>query len=111
MYDPPEALPNSVPTLWLPFGAGAGIWPREARRQAKEGSMLVLSRKTNQSIMIGDAIRVIVVGFDGDQVKLGIEAPRDVPVHRFEIFAEIRKGRSPGGAAAGLGDGDTLRSP
>jgi hypothetical protein len=37
MYDPPEALPNSVPTLWLPFGAGAGIWPREARRQAKEG--------------------------------------------------------------------------
>jgi carbon storage regulator len=74
-------------------------------------SMLVLSRKTNQSIMIGDAIRVIVVGFDGDQVKLGIEAPRDVPVHRFEIFAEIHQDRSPGGAAAGLGDGDTLRSP
>ena len=60
--------------------------------------MLVLSRKTNQSIMIGDAIRVIVVGFDRDQVKLGIEAPRDVPVHRFEIFAEIHQGRSSGAA-------------
>ncbi|MGA2758952.1 MAG: carbon storage regulator CsrA [Candidatus Cybelea sp.] len=60
--------------------------------------MLVLSRKANQSIMIGDAIRIIVVGFDGDQVKLGIEAPRDVPVHRFEIFEEIKR-RSPSACA------------
>jgi carbon storage regulator len=51
--------------------------------------MLVLSRKPNQSIMIGSDIRIVVVGLDRDQVKLGIEAPRDVPVHRFEIFAEI----------------------
>jgi carbon storage regulator len=73
--------------------------------------MLVLSRKTNQSIMIGDAIRVIVVGLEGDQVKIGIEAPRDVPVHRFEVFAEIHQGRSSGGVASGSGDGDTRRSP
>ncbi len=72
--------------------------------------MLVLSRKTNQSIMIGDAIRVIVVGFDGDQVKLGIEAPRDVPVHRFEIFQEIHHAGSSEGAAGASGDGDGLRS-
>jgi carbon storage regulator len=51
--------------------------------------MLVLSRKANQSIMIGNDIRILVVGLDRDQVKLGIEAPRDVPVHRSEIFAEI----------------------
>ncbi len=51
--------------------------------------MLVLSRKANQSIMIGSDIKILVVGLEGDQVKLGIEAPRDVPVHRFEIFAEI----------------------
>ena len=51
--------------------------------------MLVLSRKANQSIMIGSDIRILVVGVDRDQVKPGIEAPRDVPVHRYEIFADI----------------------
>jgi carbon storage regulator len=72
--------------------------------------MLVLSRKVNQSIMIGDAIRVIVVGFDGDQVKLGIEAPREVPVHRFEVFQEIQRIGSSEGAPSAAGDGDSLRS-
>jgi carbon storage regulator len=57
--------------------------------------MLVLSRKANQSIMIGEDIRILVVGVDRDQVKLGIEAPRHVPVHRFEIFAEIHRGNAP----------------
>jgi len=53
--------------------------------------MLVLSRKANQSIMIGDDIRILIVGLDRDQVKLGIEAPRHVPVHRFEVFTEIHR--------------------
>jgi carbon storage regulator len=57
--------------------------------------MLVLSRKANQSIMIGEDIRILVVGVDRDQVKLGIDAPRSVPVHRFEIFAEIHRGAPP----------------
>jgi carbon storage regulator len=51
--------------------------------------MLVLSRKANQSIMIGSDIRILVVEVDRDQVKLGIEAPKDVPVHRFEVYADI----------------------
>ncbi|HVN68498.1 MAG TPA: carbon storage regulator CsrA [Candidatus Binatia bacterium] len=51
--------------------------------------MLVLSRKANQSIMIGSDIRIVVIGLDRDQVKLGIEAPRHVPVHRFEVFEDI----------------------
>jgi carbon storage regulator len=59
--------------------------------------------------MIGDAIRVIVVGFDGDQVKLGIEAPRDVPVHRFEIFQEIAHAGSSEAAPSASGDGDRPR--
>jgi carbon storage regulator len=54
--------------------------------------MLVLSRKANQSIMIGSDIRILVVGVDRDQVKLGIEAPKDVPVHRFEVYADIHGG-------------------
>jgi carbon storage regulator len=53
--------------------------------------MLVLSRKANQSIIIGNDIRILVVAVEHDQVKLGIEAPRHVPVHRFEIFTEIRR--------------------
>lgn len=56
--------------------------------------MLVLSRKMNQSIMIGDNIRVIVVAVDRDQVKIGIEAPKDVSVHRSEIYEEIHKGKA-----------------
>jgi carbon storage regulator len=53
--------------------------------------MLVLSRKLNQSIVIGDNVRVVVVAVDRDTVRLGIEAPREVPVHRAEVFEEIRR--------------------
>ena len=49
--------------------------------------MLVLSRKTNESIIINDTIRVTVVGLKGDRVRLGIEAPRDVSVDRGEVHA------------------------
>ena len=53
--------------------------------------MLVLSRKLNQAIMIGDEIRIVVVSVDRDQVKLGIEAPRAIAVHRSEIYEEIQR--------------------
>jgi carbon storage regulator len=53
--------------------------------------MLVLSRKLNQSIVIGENVRVVVVSVDRDTVRLGIEAPREVPVHRAEVFEEIRR--------------------
>jgi carbon storage regulator len=53
--------------------------------------VLVLSRKLNQSIMIGDNVRIVVVSVDRDQVKLGIDAPRDIPVHRSEVFDEIQR--------------------
>ena len=52
--------------------------------------MLVLSRKLNQSIMIGDDVRIVVVSVDRDTVKLGIEAPRAIPVHRSEVYEEIQ---------------------
>lgn len=63
--------------------------------------MLVLSRKVNQSIMVGDNVRVVVVAVDRDQVKLGIEAPREIAVHRSEIYEEIqRSNRAAAGVAA-----------
>ena len=52
--------------------------------------MLVLTRKANQSIMIGDNIEVSVLSVLGEKVRLGIQAPRDVPVFRKEVFLEIR---------------------
>lgn len=52
--------------------------------------MLVLSRRANQSIVIGQDIVVTVIEVRGDQVRLGIEAPREVTVHRDEVAAEIR---------------------
>lgn len=50
--------------------------------------MLVLTRKLNQEIIIGDDIRITVVAVGSDQVKLGITAPRSIPVHRSEIYKE-----------------------
>lgn len=52
--------------------------------------MLVLTRKVDQSIIIGDNIRVVVVDVRGDQVKIGIDAPRDVMVHRHEVYEDIQ---------------------
>ena len=52
--------------------------------------MLVLARRVNESIMIGDDIEVIVIDLRGDQVKLGIKAPKKISVHRKEIYEEIQ---------------------
>ena len=53
--------------------------------------MLVLTRKHNESIMIGDSVEITVVEVKGDQVKLGISAPRDIKVHRKEVYIAIQK--------------------
>lgn len=52
--------------------------------------MLVLSRKKNESIVIRDDITITVVEIRGDKVRLGITAPKDVPVHRQEVYEAIR---------------------
>jgi carbon storage regulator len=52
--------------------------------------MLVLARKFNESIMIGDEIEVVIIEIKNDQVKLGIKAPRNIAVHRKEIYDEIQ---------------------
>jgi carbon storage regulator len=53
--------------------------------------MLVLTRKLNESIMVGDNVKITIVDVKGDQVKLGITAPREVAVHREEVYREIQK--------------------
>ena len=60
--------------------------------------MLVLTRKSNQSIMIGDDVEVSVLSVMGEKVRIGIQAPQEIPVFRKEIYLEIH--REDGGVAA-----------
>ena len=58
----------------------------------EEQLMLILSRKVGESIIVGDDITVTVVGVNGNQVRIGVNAPRDVQVHREEIYDRIKSG-------------------
>jgi carbon storage regulator len=64
--------------------------------------MLVLTRKSNQSIMIGDDIEVTVLSIMGEKVRIGIQAPREVPVFRTEVYLEIQEEQ--GGVGEGTRD-------
>ena len=59
--------------------------------------MLVLTRKSNQSIMIGDDIEVSVLSIMGEKVRIGIQAPRSIPVFRKEVYLEIQQEKAAGG--------------
>jgi len=56
--------------------------------------MLVLSRQKDESIMIGDNVEVTIVDVRGDKVRLGITAPRSIPVHRREVYEAIQREKS-----------------
>jgi carbon storage regulator len=72
--------------LWTESG---GVVAGEARSNG--GAMLVLTRKTNQSIMIGDEVEVSVLAVSRDKIRLGIAAPREVPVFRKEVYQSIKE--------------------
>jgi carbon storage regulator len=74
--------------------------------------MLVLTRKSNQSIMIGDDIEVSVLAIMGEKVRIGIEAPRSIPVFRKEVYLEIRQEDSSDEARKQVDEAlDRLKSP
>ena len=86
--------------------------------------MLVLSRKKDESIVINNDITIVVVEIRGDKVRLGVEAPKEVPVHRREVFDAIARGEPldgptpipPGlqgeaGAVESAGPPDEIRPP
>lgn len=61
--------------------------------------MLVLSRKKDEKIIIGDNITLMVIEIRGDKVRLGIDAPKDVSVHREEVYNAIKRERGASGSA------------
>ena len=79
--------------------------------------MLVLTRKSNQSIMIGDDIEISVLSIMGEKVRIGIQAPRDIPVFRKEVYLEIQHERGaetadpPPPAAAAAAPAETPTTP
>ena len=74
-----------------------GQEPGSSGEGAKERTMLVLSRKKNESIVINDDITIVVVEIRGDKVRLGVEAPKEVPVHRREVFDAIHRNETAAG--------------
>jgi len=65
--------------------------------------MLILTRRVGETVMIGDDVTVTVLGVKGNQVRIGVNAPRDVAVHREEIFERIKREEQEGGVQAPRG--------
>jgi len=76
------------------ISASKGLAGGTPVQERKERRMLVLSRKKNESIVINDDITIVVVDIRGDKVRLGVEAPKEIPVHRREVFEAIRRSQA-----------------
>src|SRR5215210_3691751 len=74
-------------SLFIPAPRG----PTCPRHDSNGGEMLVLTRKTNQSIMIGDDVEVSVLAVSRDKIRLGITAPKEIPVFRKEVYLSIQE--------------------
>ena len=70
--------------------------------------MLILTRRVGETLMIGDEVTVTVLGVKGNQVRIGINAPKDVAVHREEIYQRIKRELAPNEEGSGSGGGESV---
>jgi carbon storage regulator len=83
-------------------GSGAVVKPLGLELQQQgDGKMLILTRRVGETLMIGDEVTVTVLGVKGNQVRIGVNAPRDVTVHREEIYERIKQEQQAQQEAAG----------
>jgi carbon storage regulator len=68
-----------------------------AEQERKEQTMLILTRRVGETVMIGDNVTVTVLGVKGNQVRVGVNAPKEVAVHREEIYERIKREEAAGG--------------
>ena len=73
--------------------------------------MLVLSRQKDESIMVGDDVEITIVDVRGDKVRLGITAPKSIPVHRREVYEAIKREQQAKAADKKEADSDSSDSP
>jgi len=73
--------------------------------------MLILTRRVGETVMIGDDVTITVLGVKGNQVRVGINAPKHVAVHREEIYERIKREQQGGGSEGGGGPDDSNESP
>jgi len=71
--------------------------------------MLILTRRVGETVMIGDEVTITVLGVKGNQVRVGINAPKSVAVHREEIYERIKREQQGGGGGGGGETGDKTK--
>lgn len=70
------------------------MFQKQSALDMKGDGMLILTRRVGETLMIGDEVTVTVLGVKGNQVRIGVNAPKDVSVHREEIYERIKKEQS-----------------